>query len=199
VAFEAPSLTATHLTTKVDGSTWTVADTGEKTYTVKQTPASLDFIGHIGSYRPTLFALTWEATAWQGLSLLDPNNDQVFWDDLKIGSGADIWAELAKAIGSNGDPNVAGKGWSPIGGQAVSHSYYWIANSCTLGVRDATASADYPFAVKFLGKKPSLSAPRPARYVVWNLSGASKTVTFSDGHKVTVDPYAYKVDPPKPN
>jgi len=147
-----------------------------------------------------VFAPTWETIAWQGIAVIDPNGDSVFWDKPRtgplpvFGSSKEAWDELEKAIGSKGAPQP-NKGWLPMAGQAVSYSHYWISNIHGLGVRDASASADYPFAVKFLGPKPSLSTPRPAKYAVWNMTDSSRTVTFSDGHRMTVDAYAYKVDP----
>ncbi len=192
------------IVTKISDTEWTVADSGEKTYTAKRTAASLDIFAHVGSYRPTLFALTWEPIAWQGLALMDPVQDQVYEDSL-LPEGKKLWKDvvwkdfiwnkLEEAVGSLGDKDIYGKGWNPLDGQAVSYSYYWIANACTLGVRDATASADYPFAIKFLGKE-EFGKRGPAKYVVWNLTDAAKTVTFSDGFKVTgVPAYTYVVKP----
>jgi hypothetical protein len=180
--------------TKVDANNWTVADFGGKTYIVsRKNPALLTVVGSVDAYRPTLFATTWEPIAWQAIATIDPNCDQVFWTNPPAHSSKDVWGELEKAIGSPGDVNIYGKGWTPLLGQAVSSSYYWIYNVCGLGVRDATASADYPFAVKFLGPGWPDSKRRP-NYVVWNMSDTARTVTFSDGRKVpNVPPYTYTV------
>jgi hypothetical protein len=180
--------------TKVDGNTWAVADFGGKTYTVaRKNPALLTVVGAVDAYRPTLFATTWEPIAWQAIATIDPNCDQVFWNDPPAHSSKDVWGELEKAIGSPGDEKIYGKGWTPLLGQAVSSSYYWIYNVCQLGVRDATASADYPFAVKFIGPRGPNWQRRPT-YVVWNMSDTERAVTFSDGKKITnVPPYMYKV------
>jgi hypothetical protein len=54
--------------------------------------------------------------------------------------------------------------------------------------RDATVTADYPFAVKFINRALSTS------YVVSNLTGAPLNVTFSDGKVVRgVAPYSTEV------
>lgn len=172
--------------TKLADNKWTVADFGGKTYTVERKPASLDVVGATDAYRPTLFATTWEPIAWQALATIDPNCDQVFFDGTPghFGSPKEIWGELEKAVGSPGDEKIYGKGWTPLLGQSVSSSYYWIFNMCGLGVRDASVSADYPFAVKFVGRKWPPGVQPPAKYVVWNLSDTAKTVTFSDGRKI---------------
>jgi hypothetical protein len=168
---------------------WIVTSFGGIIYSVVQAEKSLDIYGSIDAYRPTLFRTAWEPVAWQALAAIDPNRDQVVVDNDLL-SAQEIWAELEKAVGSPGDPNIYGKGWTPLTGQAVSYSYYWIYNICAFGVRDANVSADYPFAVKFLSKgKPN--------YVVWNLTSTPKTVIFSDGAKVLdVQPYNVKQKAP---
>lgn len=184
------------IVTRVADNRWTVADFGGKTYTVARGPASLDVFGAIDSYRPTLFATTWEPIAWQALATIDPNCDQVFFDGKPghFDSPKEVWGELEKAVGSPGDEKIYGKGWMPLAGQAVSSSYCWIYNMCGLGVREATASADYPFAVKFVGRRWPPGSTTPHTYVVWNLGDAKRTVTFSDGMKIPdVPPFAYVV------
>lgn len=170
---------------------WLVTDFGEKFYTVAVQGQTLNVYGAVGEYRPTLFQRTWEPIAWQALATIDPNCDQVFLDKFHVSSADQVWGELAKAVGSPGDPNIDGKGWAPLFGQAVSSSYYWIYNICGAGVRDVHVSADYPFAVKFLGKGwPERN--RPPKYIVWNMTDQAKTVTFSDGRKVeNVPPYSW--------
>ena len=162
---------------------WLVTDFGEKFYTLEVQGQTLNVYGAVGEYRPTLFARTWEQIAWQGLATIDPNCDQVFWDNFHVSSADQVWGELEKAVGSAGDKDIAGKGWTPLLGQAVSSSYYWIYNMNGAGVRDARVSADYPFAVKFLGKGWPERNRRP-RYIVWNMTDKPKTVTFSDGFKM---------------
>jgi hypothetical protein len=126
-------------------------------------------------YQPTYFAVSWEPVAWNHAATI------------RADTAANIWAELEDAIGSSGGQTQY-DGWKPLGGESVSYSYYWIHNMSTLGSRDATVSADYPFAVKFLN---STTAPY---YVVWNLTNESKTVTFSDGQSVSdVPPYSMKI------
>jgi hypothetical protein len=185
------------LVEKKSDNEWIVTAFGGIKYPVVRVPQKwLDISGDVDAYRPTLFPTTWEPIAWQALAAIDPNGDQVFADNdllkppqdkgpIHYGSPQELWAELEKAVGSPGDEKIYGKGWSPLLGQAVSYSYYWIYNICALGVRDATVSADYPFAVKFLSHGKS-------NYVVWNLTGTQKTVTFSDAVKV-VDVPAYGV------
>jgi len=170
---------------------WSVADFGGKIYTVAVQGQTLNVYGYVDAYRPTLFATTWEPISWQALATIDPNCDQVFWDNFHVTSADQVWGELAKAVGSPGDEKINGKGWTPLFGQAVSSSYYWIYNVCGAGVRDVHVSADYPFAIKFLGKGwPDRN--RPAKYVVWNMTDKPKTVTFSDGRKMdNVPPYQW--------
>jgi hypothetical protein len=105
------------------------------------------------------------------------------------GSAASIWSQLEQAVGTSGPAANQTGSWTPLAGQSVSYSYYWIHNIRALRVRDATVSADYPFAVKFLDGST-------ATYVIWNLTGTSLDVTFSDGQSVTgVAPYSLQVSP----
>jgi Glycosyl hydrolase family 81 C-terminal domain len=128
-------------------------------------------------YQPTPFAVTWEPVAWNHAATIG------------IDAADNLWASLEQAVGSSGT-TTAGDGWKPLGGQSVSYSYYWIQNINTLGLRDATVTADYPFAVKFINGATSTS------YVVNNLTNAPLTVTFSDGKVVSkVAPYSLKVVP----
>jgi len=181
------------------GSRWQVADFGAKTYTFEWNAKTnlWDISGVVGGYRPTLFATGWEPIAWGALAVIDPNCDQIY-DPIDCRSAADIWAQVEKAVGSKGDPNITASGWKPEMGQAVSCNYYWVANSCKLGVRDASVGADYPFAVKFIGKRVfdeqrQVYLPTPITYVVWNMTGDTKTVTFSDGQTVAgVPPYKHQ-------
>jgi hypothetical protein len=181
---------------KLSDNQWTVADFGGKKYTIDRKSGTLELHGSVDVFRFGDYAPTWEPIAWQALALIDPNGDQIFWDKPPVPVTAEAcWGKLAEAVGSPGDKVYAGKGWSPLGGQAVSYSYYWIFNVRGLGVRDAGTSADSPYAVKFLGPKATLRAPRKPTYVAWNPSDARRTVTFSDGHQVRdVEPYSYKVD-----
>ncbi|HEY0406424.1 MAG TPA: glycosyl hydrolase [Pyrinomonadaceae bacterium] len=126
-------------------------------------------------YQPTPFAVTWEPVAWNHAATIG------------IDTADHLWSGLEQAVGSSGTATV-GDGWKPLGGEAISYSYYWIYNICALGSRDATVSADYPFAVKFINGATSTS------YVVSNLTSAPLTVNFSDGKVVSkVAPYNTEV------
>ncbi|MBV9927789.1 MAG: hypothetical protein JOZ96_22405 [Acidobacteria bacterium] len=130
-------------------------------------------------YQPTYLAASWEPVMWNHAATLGED------------TAADIWAELEQAVGSDGASlnNQPAGGWKPLGGESVSYSYYWINNISALGARDAATSADYPFAVKFLNGAT-------ATYVVWNLTGASLDVNFSDGRTVSgVAAHSLQVSP----
>lgn len=131
--------------------------------------------GALTYYQPTYFAVTWEPVAWNFAALIGAGNAETLWNALE------------QAVGSPGG-NVSGSGWKPLGGESVSFSYYWIQTLCALGTRDASVTADSPFAVKF-------NNGSVATYVIWNLSGAViPQVAFSDGHQVNdVGPYSLSV------
>lgn len=133
----------------------------------------------LSAYQPTYLAASWEPVAWNHAATLGAD------------TAVNLWAELEQAVGSDGASlsNQPPGGWKPLGGESVSYSYYWINNVSALGARDATVSADYPFAVKFLNGTT-------ATYVVWNLTGSSLDVNFSDGQAVSgVAPYSLQVSP----
>lgn len=126
-------------------------------------------------YQPTYVAVNWEPVAWSHAATIGAD------------TAANIWAELEDAVGSSGGQTQYA-GWKPLAGESISYSYYWIHNMSALGSRDATVSADYPFAIKFLNRTAA------TYYAVWNLTNESRTVTFSDGQTVSdVPPYSMKL------
>jgi hypothetical protein len=171
---------------------WLVTDFGQKSYTVAVEGQALKVYGEVGEYRPTLFKTTWEPVAWQAFATIDPNCNQIFLDGLPVfkDGAKDVWGQLEKAVGDPGDPNIRARGWKPLDGQAVSASYWWIYNMGGAGVRDARVSADYPFAVKFIGVD-GFGRTTFRRYVAWNMTGQTKSVTFSDGFKMDVPAYQW--------
>jgi hypothetical protein len=177
-------------------STWSVVNI-PKTYKAVQNGPVLDIYGKFDMYRPTMFVTGWEPVAWGALAAVDPNCDQIYFDNnVYYGSPDQIWTELQKAV-SSGDKSQPHKGWKPEPGQAASYAYYWVYTACGLGVRDANVCADYPFAMKLIGKRvfhqdTQRYDPVPITYVAWNMTGQAKTVTFSDGQKVeNVPPYKW--------
>jgi hypothetical protein len=66
-------------------------------------------------------------------------------------------------------------------GNSKVHTYYWIAALQQLGQVDPTVTADCPtFAVFRKGDKRV--------YCAWNMSASPRTVTFSDGATLQVEP-----------
>ncbi|WP_335872272.1 glycosyl hydrolase [Bacillus sp. 2205SS5-2] len=74
--------------------------------------------------------------------------------------------------------------FSPEGGNSKANTYHWIHNLNAVGTVDRTITANYPFYAVF--KKDTVRT-----YVVYNMTDEEKTVTFSDGEVVTVEPHQF--------
>jgi endoglucanase Acf2 len=96
------------------------------------------------------------------------------WEDLiyqyraisNIGEAKTFWGSRGEAL-------------TPEAGNSKAMAYHWIYNLDGMGNADPTVTADYPIAAVF--KKGNVKT-----YIVYNMTNASKTVTFSDGQVVTV-------------
>ncbi|MCY3021396.1 MAG: glycosyl hydrolase [Planctomycetota bacterium] len=107
-------------------------------------------------------------------ALVDENNGDKF----------DEWACLAMMYRALHDPADAvlqydanPDGYALEGGNSRANVYHWIHNLNAMGQVDRDVTADYPLYAVF--KK---NASRT--YVVYNMEGAARTVTFSDGVSV---------------
>lgn len=103
------------------------------------------------------------------------------------------WEDLVymyRAISNPGDAigkmNARIQALTPEQGNSKANMYHWIHNLNALGYADRSVTADYPLYAVF-NKNGAKS------YVVYNMTGSAKEVTFSDGHKVTVQPGSFNV------
>ncbi|OEH93564.1 glycosyl hydrolase [Bacillus solimangrovi] len=74
----------------------------------------------------------------------------------------------------------------PEGGNTKANTYHWIHNLNALGNVDPTITADYPIYAVFTKNNAKT-------YVVYNMTNSEKTVTFSDGTIVTVQPHQFNI------
>ncbi|XID93524.1 glycosyl hydrolase [Paenibacillaceae bacterium WGS1546] len=102
------------------------------------------------------------------------------------GTNFDAWEDLIyqyRAISNVAEAksfwNARGAALSAEAGNSKAMAYHWIHNLDGMGNADPTVTADYPIAAVF--KKNGVKT-----YVVYNMTNAAKTVTFSDGQVVTV-------------
>ncbi|MBU5445214.1 glycosyl hydrolase [Paenibacillus sp. MSJ-34] len=80
--------------------------------------------------------------------------------------------------------NARGAVLTPEAGNSKAMAYHWIYNLDALGNADPTVTADYPIYAVF--KKGGVKT-----YVVYNMTSQARTVTFSDGHVVTVPAHSF--------
>ena len=73
-------------------------------------------------------------------------------------------------------------GFKPEAGNSLAQTGSWIAAFAELGTIDREVSADAPFAACF-------SRDGMKTHVAWNVGREPRTVTFSDGVKVTCPPH----------
>ncbi|MEW9700747.1 glycosyl hydrolase [Paenibacillus sp. SI8] len=102
------------------------------------------------------------------------------------GTNWDAWSDLIWMYRAISDPadaknqfNAGIGSITPEEGNSKANTYHWIYNLDTMGNADKSITANYPLAVVF--NKNGVKT-----YVVYNMTNASKTVTFSDGTTVTV-------------
>ncbi|WP_214482878.1 glycosyl hydrolase [Bacillus sp. SM2101] len=103
------------------------------------------------------------------------------WEDL-------IW--MYRAIENPDDAirqfNARADIFEPEAGNSKANTYHWIHNLNALGNADPTITADYPIHAVF-------TKGNVKTYVVYNMTDSVKTVTFSDGATVTVEPHQFNV------
>lgn len=107
------------------------------------------------------------------------------------GTNFNVWEDLIYMYRAISDVNDAKSSFNsrissmtPEAGNSKANMYHWIYNLDAIGNADPTITADYPIYAVFNknGKKT---------YVVYNMTNETKTVRFSDGHTVTVEPNSF--------
>ncbi|QDP39613.1 glycosyl hydrolase [Radiobacillus deserti] len=110
------------------------------------------------------------------------------------GTNFDVWKDLIymyRAISDVNDAkNLVNSNINSLtaeAGNSKANMYHWIYNLDKMGNADPSITADYPIYAVFNknGKKT---------YVVYNMTNQTKTVRFSDGHTVTVEPNRFNID-----
>ncbi|MEU8270646.1 glycosyl hydrolase [Sphaerisporangium sp. NPDC049002] len=119
---------------------------------------------------------------------LYPNKVRAGLAEMEAGNGGPAveWRDIIWEYRALADPAAAKANWdagwnayTPEAGETKAHEYHWIYNLARLGTVDAAVTADTPTAAVF-----SLNGTRT--YVAHNYGTAARTVTFSDGKKLTV-------------
>ncbi len=102
------------------------------------------------------------------------------------GGPAVEWRDILWEFQSLADPAAAKAKWdaghaayTPEQGESKAHTYHWISTLDTLGAPDATVSGDIPTSAVF-------TKGTVRTYAAHNHSATTRTVTFSDGAKLTV-------------
>lgn len=102
------------------------------------------------------------------------------------GGPAVEWRDILWEFQSLADPAVAKAKWdsghsgyTPEQGESKAHTYHWITTLDTLGAPDASVTGDLPTSAAF-----TKGAVRT--YAAHNHGTTARTVTFSDGAKLTV-------------
>jgi endoglucanase Acf2 len=107
------------------------------------------------------------------------------------------WGDLVVMFRALNDPAAAASyldatpNCSLEGGNTHAIMYHWIETLNTLGINDASVSADYPFYNVF-NKNGSKA------YAAYNFGPAPLTVTFSDGTKLQAKPQALTIRKSQP-
>ncbi|MFD3260145.1 glycosyl hydrolase [Paenibacillus lentus] len=103
------------------------------------------------------------------------------------------WEDLVYMYRAISDPADAKAKFSarvsqlvPEAGNSKANTYHWIHNLDALGQADPTVTADYPIYAVF--NKNGVKT-----YIVYNMTSSAKTVRFSDGQQVTVQPNSFNV------
>ncbi|MFD3516383.1 glycosyl hydrolase [Streptomyces sp. NPDC058657] len=102
------------------------------------------------------------------------------------GGPAVEWRDILWEFESLADPAAAKAKWdaghagyTPEQGESKAHTYHWITTLDTLGAPDTTVTGDIPTSAVFT--KGSVRT-----YAAHNFSAAPRTVTFSDGARLSV-------------
>ncbi|GAA2441107.1 glycosyl hydrolase [Streptomyces macrosporus] len=102
------------------------------------------------------------------------------------GGPAVEWRDVLWEFQALADPAKAKAAWDaqggnygPEAGESKAHTYHWIATLDALGAPDPSVTADSPTAAVF-------TKNGTRTYAAHNFSDTAKTVTFSDGGKLTV-------------
>ncbi|GGX15166.1 glycosyl hydrolase [Streptomyces chryseus] len=102
------------------------------------------------------------------------------------GGPAVEWRDILWEFQSLADPGAAKAKWdaghagyTPEQGESKAHTYHWISTLDTLGAPDATISGDIPTSAVF-------TKGTVRTYAAHNHTSTARTVTFSDGGKLTV-------------
>ncbi|MGX1880864.1 glycosyl hydrolase [Streptomyces sp. NPDC055287] len=102
------------------------------------------------------------------------------------GGPAVEWRDILWEFQSLADPAAAKAKWdagngsyTPEQGESKAHTYHWISTLDTLGAPDATVSGDIPTSAVF-------TRGTVRTYAAHNHTSTARTVTFSDGGKLTV-------------
>lgn len=102
------------------------------------------------------------------------------------GGPAEEWRDILWEFESLADPGAAkGKwdagnaGYTPEAGESKAHTYHWLTTLDTLGAPDPSITADHPTSAVF-------SKDGTRTYAAHNHGSDPLTVTFSDGHELTV-------------
>ncbi|MEV8311779.1 glycosyl hydrolase [Streptomyces flavidovirens] len=102
------------------------------------------------------------------------------------GGPAVEWRDILWEFQSLADPAAAKAKWdaghaayTPEQGESKAHTYHWISTLDTLGAPDATVSGDIPTSAVF-------TKGTVRTYAAHNHTSTARTVTFSDGGKLTV-------------
>jgi endoglucanase Acf2 len=98
----------------------------------------------------------------------------------------DIWQDLFAKYLALADPAAAAAQWSRWGavelGDTRSHTWHWIASLVEMGVPDLSVTADTTFFAVFKRTDGQRT------YLSYLTGPESRTVTFSDGHTMLVQP-----------
>ncbi|AMM07572.1 Ricin B lectin [Streptomyces albidoflavus] len=102
------------------------------------------------------------------------------------GGPAEEWRDILWEFESLADPGAAkakwdagNAGYTPEAGESKAHTYHWLTTLDTLGAPDLSITADHPTSAVF-------SKDGTRTYAAHNHGSDPLTVTFSDGHELTV-------------
>ncbi|MYW59137.1 MULTISPECIES: glycosyl hydrolase [unclassified Streptomyces] len=102
------------------------------------------------------------------------------------GGPAEEWRDILWEFESLADPGAAkakwdagNAGYTPEAGESKAHTYHWLTTLDTLGAPDPSITADHPTSAVF-------SKDGTRTYAAHNHGSDPLTVTFSDGHELTV-------------
>ena len=113
------------------------------------------------------------------------------------GLSADQWTDLwwnlwamTDASAAIADYDSLGGNYAAEAGESKAHTYHWLHTFNALGhLKTGTGdlTANDPAALAFVKNGVT-------RYVVYNFTGQSKVVTYSDGYSLTAAPYGFTVE-----